>query len=168
MSNQTLPNLFKSRMPNWVFIFPNGKRAVFSKGMYMTTDPKEIAHLNLEIELGHPAMYVDPNEVTVSLDRIDPVAALKGRLRQELLAEIAAEMAAATNPANDMGNSEQGKLKPASTSDIVAVTAGGDAAARLANLRATVQKVTERTEPVKQTGPVPLQIPAAETSTDNA
>ncbi len=154
---QNLPYLFKSPTPNWVYIFPNGKRLIFSKGIATTSDPKEVAHLNLEIELGHPQIFVDPNEVQVSLDRVDPIAALKGRLRMELLAEIAQEMAAATNPGNDMGKSEQGKFKPASTSDMLAVTANGDAAARMAALRAATAKV--ESSQVVQTPGKPLEIP---------
>jgi len=101
-------------------------------------------------------MYVDPNEITVSLDRTDPVAALKGRMRLEVLQELQAEMAAATNPNNDMGNSDPGKFTPASTSNIAAVTAGGDASTRLAALKTSVAKVTEATPVVVQTGPVPF------------
>jgi len=104
-------------------------------------------------------MYVDPNEITVSLDRTDPVAALKGRMRLEVLKELQAEMAAATNPNNDMGNSDPGKFTPASTSSIAAVTVNGDASARLVALRASVAKVAESTTLVQQTGPVPF-VPA--------
>jgi len=162
-SNLTAAHLFKSPLQSWVFILPNGKRLNFIKGICITSDPKEIAHLNMEIDLGHPSMYVDPNEITVSLDRTDPVAALKGRMRLEVLKELQAEMAAATDPNNDMGNSDPGKFTPASTSSIAAVTANGDAAARLANLRNSVAKVADATVVVKQTGPVPFVVPVAET-----
>lgn len=156
-----LPYLFKSPLPHWTFVFPNGKKLVFSKGIATTSDPKEVAHLNAEIELGHPSIYVDPNEIQVSLDRIDPIAALRGRMRQELLAEIAEEMAKATDPTNNLGKSDQGKFKPASTTDMIAVTANGDASARLAAIRAKAAQVAS--EQVVQTAPKPLEIPAVPT-----
>jgi hypothetical protein len=46
-------------------------------------------------------------------------------------------MAEKMRPSNDMGNYLQGQINPASTSDIAAVTAGGDATARLIPLGST-------------------------------
>jgi hypothetical protein len=130
-----LPNLYKSPMPFWNFIFPNGKKAVFSQGQYMTIDPYEIEQLNGEVSKNHPMIYVDPNEIVASEERFDPMIGLRKRIAEEERARILAEMEAAINPNRDMGESENQRLTPASTTDIAPVTANGDAAARLSALR---------------------------------
>jgi hypothetical protein len=58
-------------------------------------------------------------------------------LRKEIEAQIRAEMEKATDPANDMGNSDQGPLKVATSADVAQAAQGGSGtslAARLVNL----------------------------------
>lgn len=135
------PHLFKSTIASCNYIFSNGNRAVFRQGMYMTSNAAEIAALNAEIAAGHPTFFVDPNEVTVSPDRADPIASLRARIAAEERARILAEMAAATDPSNNFGDYEPGKFKPGSTSDIAAVTHGGDATARLMAIKTQTTKI---------------------------
>ncbi len=143
---QSLPKghkyLFKSRMGSMSYILKDGASAVFIRGEYKTDVPSQIAELAKEVDDGHPMIYIDANEVTVSPDRDDPIATLRKRIAQEERARILEEMAAATNPARDMGTSEQGKLNAASTSDIAPVAAGGDATARLTAIKASIAQVT--------------------------
>lgn len=143
---QETRRLFKSRTSSCSYIFSKGKRAVFQMGCYITSDPAEIAELDKEVAEGHPTFYVDKNELFVSEDRTDPIAALRKRIAAEERAKLVAEMAAATNPANDFGTSEQERLNPSSTSDIAPVTAGGDATARLTAVRKSVASVTAAKE----------------------
>lgn len=130
-SQENTRRLFKSTISSCKYFFKNGKAAVFRMGTYITEDAAEIAELDAEIKAGHPNIYVDKNEVFAAVDRDDPIAALRKRIAAEERAKVLAEMAAATDPSRDLGTSEQGKLNPASTSDIAPVTANGDATARL-------------------------------------
>lgn len=136
--------LFKSRIPSCSYAFKKGKLAQFRRGEYVTSDQNEVKELMEEIELNHPTIYVDEKEFKVSPDRFDPIAALRKKIRDEIIAEEIAKMQAATNPERDMGESSQGPLNAASTSDIAPVAIGGDGTqARLAALRQQVAKITE-------------------------
>ena len=133
--------LFKSRMSSCSYIFRNGKRAVFQMGCYITSNGEEITELLAEIANGHPTFYQDPNEIFVSEDRSDPIAALRKRIAGEERAKLLAEMQAATDPSNDFGTSAPGVFTPASTSDIAPVAIGGDASARLTGIKKSVAAV---------------------------
>lgn len=130
-------HLFKTRTASINYILPTGKNLIFVNHCYMTDSAYEIEHLNAEIELGHKELYVDPNEVTVSEDRSNPVAALRRRIAMEERAKLMEEMAAG----KDFGSYAQGNISPASTTDIAPVTANGDATARLTALKGSVAKV---------------------------
>lgn len=132
--------LFKSPQRSWHYIFPDGTKATFINGEYITENENEIAHLESEIKKGHQTIFIDPKEKFVSPDRDDPIASLRKKIAAEQRELILAEMAAATSLQRDLGSSEQGKLNPTSTTDIAPVTAGGDASARLASLRSVAQK----------------------------
>lgn len=137
-------HLFKSRIPSCQYAFKKGRLAIFRRGEYITDVQEEIDELTSEIASGHPTLYVDPKEVTVSPERDDPIASLRAKIALEERARILEEMAAATNPGRDLGTSEQGKLNAASTSDIAPTAANGDASARLAALRSQVAVVTAK------------------------
>ena len=139
-------HLFKTRMASCNYVFPNGKVAIFVNHMYFTDSPYEIEQLNKEIELGHKELHVDPNEITVSEDRSNPVAALRRRIAEEERAKIMAELA----EGRDFGKSDQSVFTPASTSTIAPVTAGGDAGARLVGLKKTIAQVTAAPTPVTE------------------
>lgn len=117
----------------------NGKEAVFilgpgRVGRYFTTNPVEIALLDQEIALGHPNIFVDANEYELSEEAADPVSFMKAKIRAEVIAEMKRNELAATDPARDMGTSEQGKLNAANTSDVAPVAAGGSAVSLQARL----------------------------------
>jgi hypothetical protein len=125
--------LYKSSSKFCNIITPKGKVLHFKHGMYITGAPDEIAFLDKAIEEGefNGVIYIDPKARTISAEQENPMLAL----RKKFFAEFLAEQAAMTDPENDMGKSDQGKFKAASTSDIAAVTAGGNAAARLMALQ---------------------------------
>ncbi len=141
---QTGKRLFKSPQPSWKFIFPDGVVANFVRGEYITDDEGQIAHLEMEIRKGHPLMFIDPKEIYVSPERLDPLIGLRARIREEERARIMEEMARATNPANNFGNSDQGKFNPQSTTDIAPVTIGQKStAARLTELVSAPTKTSK-------------------------
>jgi hypothetical protein len=125
--------LYKSTIPSINFILGNGKPCIFVNGRFATDIESEISALDYEIKLGHPHIRVDDAEPTIDSDMVDPMEVLRAKMR----AEIIAEMAAATNPDNDMGTSTPGVLKPANSTDVAPAVAGGSGAglaARLLNL----------------------------------
>lgn len=124
--------LYKSSMKFCNVSLPNGHVLHFKGGMFATDNPAYIEYLDKEIASGGyaGAIYIDPNARTISAEQENPMLAMKNFFYEQFKREQQEQL----NPANDRGTSEQGTLKPASTSDIAAVVAGGDAAARLVAL----------------------------------
>lgn len=126
--------LFKSNMPSIRYIFRNGDCANFIGHRYFTINEKYAKELTEEIDNGHPELRIDPNEVMVLPSEQDPMV----RFKNQVIADFLRDQALKTmDPTRDMGNSVQGKLNPTSTTDVSAVSGGGDArsiAARLADL----------------------------------
>jgi len=86
--------LFKSRMTNVQYVTPDGKTVVFAQGRLATEDKSVISHLTDECEKGHPYIYIDPEQKTISEDQLDPHYALREMIR----AEEVAKLKAATDP----------------------------------------------------------------------
>lgn len=130
--------LYKSTNKFCNIITPRGKVLHFRAGMYITDNAEEISFLDAAVQNNEFAgnIFIDPNARTITAEQENPMLAL----RKKFFEEFQKEQAAMLNPANDMGTSEQGKLKTATTSSIAAVTAGGDAGARLIPLAASLQK----------------------------
>ena len=131
----SIAKIYKATLPSVNYIFKNGKPAIFVQGKYATSVSAEIDELDGEIALGHPHIFVDPNEAEIDSEALSPIEALTAKIRADLMAE----MAKAVDPTNDMGTSDQSAVKPASTSDIAVAAVGGSGeglAARLMNLNA--------------------------------
>jgi hypothetical protein len=111
--------VYKSGMKSMQMITPKGHKILFVNGRYITDNADVIEYLDKEIAAGHPDVRIDSNEMYYDPQVHDPVAALRKKFRDELLAEMAA---VAGNPTRDMGQSVQGNLSPASTTSIQAVT----------------------------------------------
>jgi hypothetical protein len=115
--------LYKSRIPSVNYLFRNGKPAIFVNGRFSTAVPAEIEELDHEVALGHPTIYVDAAEATIDVSKTPYEA-----IREKIIAEYLAAQAAATDPGNDMGNYEAGKVNPASSMDVAAAALGGSGA----------------------------------------
>lgn len=122
--------VFKATLPSVNYIFKNGKPAIFVQGKFCTDVPAEIAELDEEVANHHPIIFIDSAEREVDSAAVDPISAL----REKIIAEYKASMATATSPDNDMGESVQGALKPASTQDVVEAAAGGSGAGLAARI----------------------------------
>jgi hypothetical protein len=125
---------FKSTYPHINYIFKNGKQAIFVNGVYRTDVQWEIDELMHEISLGHPHIAVDAEAPTIDSEMIDPMNAL----RAKIIAEFLAKEAKATDPNNDMGNTDpNAKLMPGNSRDISEAASGGSGvplSQRLVNL----------------------------------
>ena len=121
--------LYKSTIKFNNIVFPNGHVAHFKGGMFVTDNQYQIDYLDSQIAQNGfgGVIYIDPKARTITAEQENPMLALKRKFYEEFQAEKAAQM----NPSNDMGSSEQGKLNPASTTDIAPVALGGDGAASL-------------------------------------
>lgn len=117
--------VFKSTIPSINFVFGDGTVASFQSGRYFTDDAQKIASLEYEVSKNHPHIYIDSAETEVDSTMLDPIAALRARLREEILAEEAAKLSAAVDPNRDMGTSDQAPVKPANTLNVAAISAGG-------------------------------------------
>jgi len=120
----TEKRLYKSTLKFNNVIFPNGHVAHFKGGMFVTDNQDYIDYLDSQIAKNGfgGVIYIDPNARTISAEQENPMLALRRKFYEEFEAERAAHL----NPANDMGSSDSGKLKPASTTDIAPVALGGD------------------------------------------
>ena len=116
----TIQTLFKSNQLSSNYIFRSGKVAMFIHGRFSTDVQSEIDELENEIKTNHPNIYKDEREKTIDTEKLDPL----WKLKQDMRAEILAEMAANNDPNRDMGSYTSGKLNAASTRDIESVAAG--------------------------------------------
>jgi len=133
--------LYKCTRFGTTVYLPNGKPMHFKFGKYATDNAQEIAFLDNAVannEFGGQ-IYIDPNARTLSEEEENPMKALE----RQIIEKYKAEMAAATDPKQNFGSYVQGTLRPASTSDIAAVAAGGDGAARLTNSSKTADTSTK-------------------------
>ena len=134
--------VYRATMPSVNFIMPNGKPIIFQQGVYYTDKQNEIDTLDFEIKQGHPHIFVDPTNAEIASEDLDPVVAMKKKVlgmmtREQLLDALKAREAEVVNPSNDLGESDQSAVKPASTQDIAPAAAGGSGSsvtARLTNL----------------------------------
>lgn len=110
---------YKNAIHSCNYIFKDGTQAKFVAGEYLTNNKQRQAELDAEIEAGHPHIYVDANDATVSPEDLDPETAQ----RKKYFAMFQAEQEAAKN--RDMGTSQQLPIKPANSKDMADVTANG-------------------------------------------
>lgn len=55
--------VFKSHLQDVSFVLGNGKFCHFKNGRYLTENEYEIAALTHEVNMGHPHIWIDPEEV---------------------------------------------------------------------------------------------------------
>lgn len=109
--------VFWARSSSIQYVFKDGKYAQFADFKFYTDHPGHIKELKEEIAAGHPSLYQEEGKESVDRDA-DPLAGIKAKIREEILAEEKARMAAVVNGGRDMGNTEATKLNPLSTSDV--------------------------------------------------
>jgi hypothetical protein len=117
--------IFRNTLPNSRFALSNGKECIFLAGKYATSDAKEIEELMTEVETNNPHISINKDEVLVERAMLDPMEAL----RRSIIAEHEAAQAAMQAAGADYGNSEQGKLNVASSTDVAAASSGSSSGA---------------------------------------
>lgn len=109
------------------FGYPGGGTAIFFNGRYRTDNPEEIKELKSEVDKGNP--YINSYREVDALKE-DPLAALRAKLKQEVLEEFKKGEARATNPNNDMGGNvgSPGAFGAANTNEALATLASNTGA----------------------------------------
>lgn len=113
-------HVYNCRLPSCHYVFRDGSQATFVAGVYKTANPYEIEQLDQEVRRGHPHIFINKETAVVSakLDA-DPLAALKAKIRAEILAE--------SDPKDFGTNPDTASkiLQPAGTNQVAAAIAGG-------------------------------------------
>lgn len=122
MTAATQLHVFRSSIKSIQVVTGSGRKILFVNGIFYTKHPEEIEFLNSMVQ-DNRGIYVDAGRAVIDEGDLDPMATLKAKLRQELLAEMQVQL----NPENDRGNYTQGPLNATSTRDAAPVAAGGDA-----------------------------------------
>jgi len=110
---QVTARVFRSNISSCRYVFKNGKVAPFIGGKYTTDIKHEIDELDAEIDMKHPHISANKEEV---VSTVEPLEALKARF----FAEFQAAQAANLLKDNDAGTSEQGKLNVANSTTVAA------------------------------------------------
>ena len=112
--------LFKSTMSAMNFICGDGDVITFQQGKFFTDNPKHINALEVEVKARNPHIFIDPNEQEVASNMVTPMQ----QMRAKIIAEYIAEQEELAKGTKNLGTSEQGKLNPGSTRDIMAAASG--------------------------------------------
>ncbi len=114
-------HIFYSRTQSMQVIDSRGQPIVFVSGRFHTRDEAKISFLNQMIADGTQSIFLDPDNLTMAADQLDPMNVLKAKHIREYLEQQAQFL----DPNQDGGTSVQTKLNAASTTSIAAVAAGG-------------------------------------------
>lgn len=121
-STKVTARVFRSNISSSRYVFKNGKVAPFIGGKYTTNIKHEVDELDAEIEMKHPHISANKEEV---VNTIEPLEALKAKF----FAEFQAAQAANILKDNDAGISEQGKLNVANSTTVAAGMSGSSSTA---------------------------------------
>ncbi len=111
---------YKNALPSCNYIFKDGTTAVFKSGEYLTNNPIRIAELDTEVMRGHPHIFIDPKDNTVTPEDMDP----EKRERNKWFAVFQKEQEAAAN--RDMGETDRkSDLNVANSKDLAPAMANG-------------------------------------------
>jgi hypothetical protein len=101
-------SVFKSHAAAMGYVFKSGKTVHFMNGMYATSNKDEIEELTKECEDHSSNYYIQEGETEIDSAALDPIAALRARIREEKRAKLIE----ATQSDRDFGNTNQsGKLE---------------------------------------------------------
>lgn len=121
-----MKQLFKSHNKQMAMVLKSGERIHFFNYQFWTSNKKIVEELEAEIEAGFNFIYRDPEEMEIDPNKVDPIEEIK----RQAIAEYKEKLAKASDPNNDRGNTDPGKLTPASTaalSDLMQASTGAGA-----------------------------------------
>lgn len=84
---EVMLHVYHNRLPSCNYVFKDGSAAPFKDGVYRTAVATEIVELDNEVKRNHPHIYINKEAAVVSDKLVDPMAALKDKLKKEILAE---------------------------------------------------------------------------------
>lgn len=128
---EIIETVFFSTKGNIKYIFKNGKEAPFvglPEGKFATTVQAEIDELLAEIRAGHPFIHQKEGHTTQVAGET-PYEAMKKKMREDILAEIAAANASAMDSKANVSTSIQDRLKAATTANTGAANAASNSGA---------------------------------------
>ena len=106
--------LFKSRAETMGYVFRSGTNVHFVNGRYLTTNPAEIAELEDVCSQGNPCFYDDPEEQEMNPKLVNPMEALRAKIREEERIKLLLEQA------NDRGETKfSGRLEGVANSTTI-------------------------------------------------
>ena len=120
-----LKKVYKNRVLSSRFVFKDGHEAAFVLGKYFTDVEAEITELEHEIKVGHPFLYIDPDETEIDSENVDPLS----EVRRKAVEEYIATQNAANQKTNDRGISVAQPLTPANSTTVSEGAAGSVAEA---------------------------------------
>lgn len=112
-------NVYYSTRPRISMAMKTGERICFNGGQYVTDKKDEIEFLDYEVARGNDMIYVKKDQLTVTSDQLDPLAAIKQKAVEEYLAQQAAQQ----DPSRSMGTTAQ-SVNIATSESIKAISAG--------------------------------------------
>ena len=115
--------VYRNSMPGAAVVFPDGQRAEFLGGRYVTDNQNFINILDSEIARGNIHLRRGSDEEALGYGD-DPIAALRAKIIADYK-EDQARIAKELSEGKQLGNSVQGTINAASTTDIASVAAGG-------------------------------------------
>ena len=130
VTSPKMEKLFKSRTRSCKYVFKDGRVANFIFGRFTTKDEKQAQELETEIALGHPDIFVDPDEKEAD-PRLDSPEI---KSRAAVIKELIQSNLLSLDPTRDLGQVAINPLNPQNTSNIASVAAGGDATQLMATL----------------------------------
>ncbi len=86
--NPVLVNLYFSSKSSMAFVFSDGSIAPFLNGRFYTKDAKQIEELNKAVSDKNPLIFIKPDQLQIEESGLDPVVALREKIRAELLEEM--------------------------------------------------------------------------------
>jgi len=107
--------VFKSRAAVMGYVFKSGKSVHFINHIYATANSDEIEELTKECKDPSSNYYIDDGQTEIDSADLDPIAALRAKIREEERAALLA----ATSKERDMGSTPQGKLEGIANSQTI-------------------------------------------------
>jgi hypothetical protein len=154
--------LFKNRYGPVNVSTPKGKVLKFAAGRYFTTDKTDMEYLKELAETGQSGVFIDKSEPEVDTENLDPMAAIKAKMRAEIEADIKAGRHNMAAP-NASGNYEQKALQNSTQNTMGTAAPSGTPVAKAQETVAAAEAVkvsgnaTEAEETTKAAPPSKLE-----------
>lgn len=132
---ENMLKLFKSRPAIMGYVFRDGTNAHFIDHEYKTNRQSEIDELTEVCNEGGNTYYIDPEQTEISSIKVDPLAALTAKIREEerikLLMEIQRDMGETVNTGKLEGIANSSSIRGASAASNTQTSAATAIATKL-------------------------------------